>query len=717
MEFWGEPVRIVNRAPMKSSKGVTPFEAWHGRMPDVAFLRTFGCVSHVKNVKPHLGKLEDRSTHMVFLGYEEGSKAYRSTIRGLSGDVVFDESTAERVHVLRDVVFDESTSWSWEAMGAEEDGRGRAPSPSTTLCIMVRGKLLVTEARSSGGQAEQEAAEPQTPPSQPAAQGTPSSAGTDGSVRFITPPPGAKEYLDTDYDDEPFRFRTVDNIIGDASPPGQAVRDLGELFMASAEEPSSLEAAEADARKRWRQSRTRLGCKPIGLKWVYKVKKNERGDVVKHKARFVAKGREGIDFEDVFAPVAQMDSMRLLLAVAATRDWTVHHLDVKSAFLNGELTEVVFVRQPPGFVLAGEERKVLCLRKALYGLRQEPRAWNIKLDSTLATLGLKKGTSEHALYTWRSMNGLLIVGVYVDDLIVTGSEQQEIKKFKSEMAAKFKMSDLGLLTYYHGIEVGEARHRALSECLCTKTAGEGWVKGLQSYPVPMQEKPNLSKNSTDKKVDTIPYRSLIGGPRYLTHTRPDIAFAVGYKDHEAAVKHLLRYIAGRCELGLAYPRRKKTSELEIIGFSDSDMGATLMAERAPQAWCFSWKLAPSAGNHRSRKLWLSQPVRLSILLVQLPAATCHGVWLRMLEEVTGQALAAPILRIDNKSAIELAKNPIFHNRSKHIDIKFHFIRDCMERKQVILEQVGTDQQLADVFTKPLEKNNFKKMKTQVGMVF
>ncbi|WVZ71928.1 hypothetical protein U9M48_020456 [Paspalum notatum var. saurae] len=268
-----------------------------------------------------------------------------------------------------------------------------------------------------------------------------------------------------------------------------------------------------------------------------------------------------------------MDSVRLLLALAATRDWSVHHLDVKSAFLNGELTEVVHVRQPPGFIVAGEEGKVLRLRKALYGLRQAPQAWNIKLDTTLATLGFKKCSSEHAMYTRRSKEGILIVGVYVDDLIVTGSEQQEIKKFKSEMAAKFKMSDLGLLTYYLGIEPAITKRKIVALSTC-----------------------------------------------------------------EA------EYISGA-------------------------------------------------------------------------AAACHGIWPRRLrEDITGQAKAAPILGIDNKSAIELAKNPVFHSRSKHIDIKFHFIRDCVERKQVVLEQVGTEQQLADVFTKPLGKNNFEKLKSQVGMV-
>ncbi|WVZ70893.1 hypothetical protein U9M48_019522 [Paspalum notatum var. saurae] len=379
---------------------------------------------------------------------------------------------------------------------------------------------------------------------------------------------------------------------------------------------------------------------------------------------------------------------------------------------------MVHVRQTPRFVVAGEENKVLRLQKALYGLCQAPRAWNIKLDATPTTLEFKKCASEHALYTRHSKDGILIVRMYMDDLIVTGSEQ-EIKRFKSEMATKFKMSDLGLLTYYLGIEVRQGK-QAIELCqsaYALKLLERAGLKGCNATQVPMQEKPKLSKSSTAEKVDATLYRSLIGGLRYLNHTRPNISFAVGYvsrfmedprKDHMAAVKHLLRYIAGSSKLGLAYPRRKKTSDLHLTGFSDCDMGGDIDARKSTSGMVFFLETCPIS--------WQSQKQKIAEY-ISGAAAACHGVWLgRLLEEITGQAVAAPILRIDNKSAIEFAKNPVFHNRSKHIDIKFHFIRDCVERKQVILEQVGTDQQLADLFTKPLGKNNFEKMKNQVGMV-
>jgi hypothetical protein len=172
--------------------------------------------------------------------------------------------------------------------------------------------------------------------------------------------------------------------------------------------------------------------------------------VIRHKAILVVKGyaqRRGVDYDEVFAPVARLDTVRLLIALAAHKGWELHHLDVKSAFLNGELHEDVFVHQPAGFIKEGSEHKVFRLKKALYGLHQVPRACYAKLDSTLTELGFSKSPSEPDIYT-RFKGSQLVVGVYVDDLIVTGGLSNGINEFKAEMASLFKMSNLGLLRYY-----------------------------------------------------------------------------------------------------------------------------------------------------------------------------------------------------------------------------------------------------------------------------
>ena len=177
---------------------------------------------------------------------------------------------------------------------------------------------------------------------------------------------------------------------------------------------------------------------------------------MRYKARLVAKGfvqKYGVDFEEVFAPDARLETVRVLIAIAAQESWEIHHMDVKSAFLNGELKEEVYVELPKEFAVEGREGNVLRLRKALYGLRQAPRAWNAKLDNFLKSLGFQKCPLEHAVYTRWKENKIQIVGVYVDGLIIVGSSKDDILSFNQQMEKLFEMSDLGFLPYYLGIEV------------------------------------------------------------------------------------------------------------------------------------------------------------------------------------------------------------------------------------------------------------------------
>jgi len=315
------------------------------------------------------------------------------------------------------------------------------------------------------------------------------------------------------------------------------------------------------------------------------VKRDEHGNVTKHKARLLAKGyvqHQGIDFDEVFAPVARMELVRLLLALAACEGWEVHHMDVKSAFLNGDLVEEVYVSQPAGFVVDGAEHKVLRLKKALYGLRQAPRAWNAKLNDNLLSLGFQKSTGEHSVSVRGSGNDRLIVGVYVDDLVITG--HSGIVQFKAEMMKLFKMSDLGLLSYYFGLEVrqtssgisiGQAAYAA-------KLLARSGMEGCNACAVPMERKLKLSKDSECPPVNATEYRSIVGGLRYL----PDLAYSVGFvshfleepkEDHYAAVKHLLRYVAGTLDHGVFYGRGRCR---RLVGFSDSDHAGDLDDRRS-----------------------------------------------------------------------------------------------------------------------------------------
>ena len=504
--LWGEAVAtavyLLNRSPTKGVKGMTPYEAWFGKKPAVHHLRTFGCIVYVKNTKPNLKKLEDRGQRMVFIGCEKGSKAYRA----------YDPTTG-KVVITRDVVFDEGTQWDWSGMENLETGSDAGSGDSFTVEYPVEENRRAIEGEEGqertpsvqsqleplvGGNIEEE--EPVTPV---VAQFAP--AADPSPIQFVSPPSNIDENFDADhahpdYGESPVRFRTLDNIIGQVTPPGQAARDLDrvELLAVSADEPASLaeamkhecwrramakELAAIEENKTWTLTDLPADRRAIGLKWVFKVKRDEKGAVVRHKARLVVKGysqRQGIDYDEVFAPVARMEAIRLLVSLAAHEGWEVHHMDVKSAFLNGELKEEVFVEQPPGFLDPNNDHKVFKLHKALYGLHQAPRAWNHKLDESLISLGFKRSPSEHAIYCKEEGAGRLVVGVYVDDLIITGTNSQAIQKLKKEMTHLFKMSDLGLLHYYLGIEVKQSTEGiSLCQKAYTRKIREGWNGRLQ----------------------------------------------------------------------------------------------------------------------------------------------------------------------------------------------------------------------------------------------
>jgi hypothetical protein len=234
---------------------------------------------------------------------------------------------------------------------------------------------------------------------------------------------------------------------------------------------------------------------------VCKLKRNEAGEIVKHKARLVACGfvqQEGIDFDEVFAPVARMESVHLLLVLAAQEGWQVHHMDVKSVFLNRDLKEEVHVHQPTRFIIAGQEGKVLRLRKALYGMRQAPRAWNSKLDDTLKKMDFVQSEHEYTMYRHSHSNDILLVGVYVDDLVITRSSLAAVEEFKEEMKRAFLMSDIGLLSFYLRIEVRQdAGDISLRQAHYAKKILEmAGMADCKAAATPMEERLRLSRDST-----------------------------------------------------------------------------------------------------------------------------------------------------------------------------------------------------------------------------
>jgi hypothetical protein len=411
--------------------------------------------------------------------------------------------------------------------------------------------------------------------------------------------------------------------------------------------------------------------------------------------------------------------------LAAHEGWEVHHLDVKSAFLNGDLDEEVYVEQPVGFIKVGEEHKVLKLRKALYGLHQAPRAWNEKLDNTLVSFGFCKCPSEPAIYTRSRGKHQLVIGVYVDDLVVTGSSIDGIKQFKTEMAKAFRMSDLGLLHYYLGIEVRQSSQGiSLSQkAYAEKIVERCGLRDCNPNATPMEPRLKLSKQSSESAVDKTLFRSLVGSLRYLVNTRPDISFVVGYvsrfleepcEDHMAAVKRIVRYVAGTCDWGLWFSRGKEKEAL-LTGFSDSDYAGDVDQRYSTTGVIFLLADSPISWQSMKQKVVAQSSCEAEYIVAA--NATCQGLWLaRVLGEIQGTTQSSPVLRVDNKSAIALIKNQVLSGQSRHIEVKYHLVRESAARGQITVEFVGTENQLGDIFTKALGRIRFQELRNKIGLV-
>ncbi|KAJ0587053.1 putative RNA-directed DNA polymerase [Helianthus annuus] len=463
-----------------------------GKKPDLQFLKVFGCAAYLKIVGGHLPKLDDRSTRLVYLGSEKGSGAYRlynpttrRIVVGRDGDTEFYETRGWNWG--KNTVFNKEESREpgmfWVDFGSVIDtgvgsvntetseSSSRSSTPNSSDLNGDNGDGQNTSAYDGTSSSPFNGPPHQSPMEREQAHTAPNSSRSNGENSsnadeniFVTPEPVVRRSNRTTV--TPVRFN--DYVLNSSSIDEEFLLladDEPAYFNDAKNKPEWMKAMRAEIESinknnTWSLTELPRGAKAIGLKWVYKVKRNADGSLNKHKARLVAKGyvqQPGVDFDEVFAPVAQLETVRLLLSLAANEGWELHHLDVKSAFLHGELKEEVYVVQPEGFVKKGEEHKVYKLSKALYGLRQAPRAWNTKLNNILLDMKFHWCSQEQAVYRRTVGTDVLLIGVYVDDLIVTGSNLKLIMEFKRGMAKNFEMSDLGKLTYYLGIEVSQSK--------------------------------------------------------------------------------------------------------------------------------------------------------------------------------------------------------------------------------------------------------------------
>ncbi|KAK6150515.1 hypothetical protein DH2020_015447 [Rehmannia glutinosa] len=397
-------------------------------------------------------------------------------------------------------------------------------------------------------------------------------------------------------------------------------------------------------------------------------------------------------------------------------------MDVKSAFLNGLLEEEVYVEQPPGFEQKTLGDKVFKLKKALYGLKQAPRAWYDTLSQFMTDNGFTKGKVDRTLFKIQDGESILLVQIYVDDIIFRSTNKELCDKFSNLMQGKFEMSMMGELTFFLGLQVKQLKDGTfISQTKYNKDLMKKFgMKEKSSVKIPMNTSVKMDMDADGKPVDQTRYRALIGSLFYLTASRPDITFVVGVcarfqsapkESHMTATKRILRYLKGCQEVGLWYP---KEGGFNLIGYSDSDYVGNIDDRKSTSGSCQF--LGDCLVSWFSKK---QNCVSLSTAEAEyISAAFCYTQLLWMKQTLVDYKCSFESVPIfcDNISAINISQNPVHHNRTKHIEIRHQFLRDCISNRNIEISFVPSQDQLADIFTKPLSSETFTSIRARLGIM-
>lgn len=710
-EAWAEAFVTANYlrniAPA-SGKPKTPFELFYGRKPDVSILRAFGSTAYVHVPKEKRSKLDYRAEKGIMIGYPAFGKGYRILLDNgsivSSRNVAFDET---KVINKSFAYFEPTTIMETPAstFNGIDDSLGSPPgSPRATSTSGATG--IDT-------------------PSFPDSLGSTEGGATDTtdrttSTRFgrVSKPPGewwknnaSTLALYTSKTSTPPEPTTYNEAINGPDA------DLWRMAM-------DEEIAALAANNTWELTAPPANTKIIPTRWVYKIKTDANGNIERYKARLVVKGYrqiEGIDYDEVFAPVSKYATLRAVCAIAAARDYEIHQVDIKNAFVQGELMEEVWIAQPEGYTT---DPGLACrLIKALYGLKQAPRTWHTRLHEELTEMGFVPSEADASLYSHTTEEAFIVV--YVDDILIVTRGNVLANKTKERLTAAFNARDLGEATYYLGMNIIRDRVtrsiKITHEKMIIDLASKYDLKECKPRDIPMSLGTRLTREDGDPLNTTLcSYPSLVGALLYLAvTTRPDIAFAVGALSrymscpttvHWDVAKGVLRYLACKPDLGITYTG----DDLVITGLCDSDYAADPDTRRSTTGYVFVLNGGAIAWSSKRQPTVAASTTEAEYMAAA--AAVKEALWLRKLATAL-KIKTGPIgIYSDNQGAIKLLRNPISSLRSKHIDVVHHFARERVVRGEVVFKFVPTTNNVADALTKPLSCTKFDACCDGMGMM-
>ena len=725
LHFWVEAfstaVFIINRLPTPVLNGKSPFEILYGKSPLYTTFRVFGCLCfpNLRAYTKH--KFEPKSLPCVFLGYHTSYKGFRCL-----------DPVSQRVFITRHARFDENVfPFSSSHM---------QPSSSTSDYIAFHDPIslppVMASTTSSAGHSSPSSVSLSRPcktcaldlpsphgtislaPSVPAPQAPQSTALPVASVppqnshSMITRgKAGISKSKQYNYICQVPSSPLLFSLLATKEPKG---------FKSAAKSPGWLAAMDEEIQalklnQTWELVPRPAATNVVGSKWVFRTKYHLDGTIDRLKARLVAKGYTqlyGLDFNDTFSPVVRASTVRIVLSIAISRGWTMRQLDVKNAFLHGFLQERVYMEQPPGYVDASYPSHVCHLKKAIYGLKQAPRAWFHRFSQFLLHVGFKSSQADSSLFVYSLASEVIYLLLYVDDIIITGSNLSLIDSFVHKLRHEFSIKDLGTLTYFLGLEFTHSTTRIFLSQL--KYTRDLLLRAdlLHCKPVatPMIVSQHLAADGTPFHSPTA-YRSLVGALQYLTITRPDITHAVNSvsqfmhnpQDHHfQAVKRILRYVKGTLHFGL---KITPSTTFNISAFSDADWVGCPDTSRSTSGYAIF--LGDNLVSWTSKKQSTVSRSSAESEYRALALTAAEVKWLlNILHDLHLQPSAKPNLLCDNASAIFMARNPVAQKRSRHINIDIHFVRELVCNGILTIQHVPSSLQIADVFTKSPSRSLF-----------
>ena len=722
--FWAEAVMtacyLINRCPSTAIELKTPMQLWTSHPVNYNWLKVFGCTAyaHVKQ-----GKLDARALKCIFVGYPEGVKGYKLWCL---------EKGHKRCFISRDVVFNEE---DYQGRDAEKDynlDEGQSTQNQQSMEFEIN-----TETANANQVPPQLDDQPDNEPHQPQGQGQeqelqqqddPAQASQDGyqltrdRQRRVTKPP--------------VRF-AESNIIAYAFIFGSEILE---------EEPKSYyhaingvnsekwidamkdEIKSLDENNTWKLVDKPPNKKIVGCKWIFKLKEGIPGvEKPRYKARLVAKGfsqTEGIDYNEIYSPVVKHRSIRVILSLVAYFDWELEQLDVKTAFLYGELDEQIFMSQPEGFELGDKKAKVCLLHKSLYGLKQSPRQWYLKFDQFMLSQDFKRSDYDWCVYSKCLSHGIMIyLLLYVDDMLIVCQNKNMIAVLKDQLKNRFQMKDLGPAKRILGMEIVRDRKRrllCLHQCHYLKKILDKFeMKDSKPVSTPLANHHKLTASQspvTEKDqayMDRVPYSNAVGSLMYaMICSRPDLAHAVSVvsrfmanpgKEHWSAVKWILRYLKGTLDTGLKFGECTE-DQVKAEGYVDSDYAGSIDTRKSLSGYLFT-----VCQGTVSWKANLQTVVALSTAEAEYMAITeavKEAIWLKGFVTELGFEQQQVVVHCDSQSAIHLSKHQVFHEKSKHIDVKLHFVRDVVSQGGVKIQKISTEENPADMMTKTVPSSKF-----------